>query len=311
MIKKWMFSTCIATALFSIPVFAQSAPEPDIIKTPYGEFDAYGKLLISNETALKSMNFKEVQKQAKQNHPQAQFNLAKMYEMGIHTQKDINQALKWYKQATHYGDTNAMNNLAVHLSSPSAAQHQYTSESLALLEKSAQANNPHAMLNLAQYYIQTQKETQKGIDLLFQAGKQGYAPAYYILGSLYHAGKRVQEDKQKAFAYFTQSAQMGYVHAQTFLAMYYQNQAVFNSIDFKEKVKPIVLSYQWGERACRNGEQSACQVVEFLEIFKTRDLSTFKHECETTKKSESKQTACEIYVALKDIQEQLNKAPIY
>lgn len=308
--KKWILATCIASAFFATPVFAKPVPKPDIIKTPYGEFDAYGKLLISNETALKSMNFKDVQKQAKQNHPQAQFNLAKMYEMGIHTPKDINQALKWYKQAAHHGHTNAMNNLAVHLSGQSANQYQFSHESLVLLEKSAQANNPHAMLNLANYYIQTQKETQKGIDLIIKTGEQGYAPAYYVLGSLYHEGKEVKEDKQKAFAYFTQSAQMGYVHAQTFLAVHYQKQAIFHSVDLKDKAQPIILSYQWGARACRNGKQDACQIVEFLEVFKTRDLSTFKHECDTVKESENKKNICEIYSTLKDIQDKLNKEPI-
>ncbi|STZ56077.1 Polar organelle development protein [Moraxella lacunata] len=173
--KKLLLSAIFAAAVFSSPAIAKVAP--DIIRTTYGDFDAQGQLLSANETALQAMNFKKVEKKANKGDKDAQYHLAKMYELGIHTQKDKTKALEWYKKSAENGNVNAMNNYAIYL-----MQDEPNSEvALSWFKKASELNQPHATMALAMYYINSKSDIQKGVDLLLELGENGFAPAYLLL----------------------------------------------------------------------------------------------------------------------------------
>ncbi|WP_019519289.1 tetratricopeptide repeat protein, partial [Faucicola boevrei] len=201
--KKLLLSAIFATAVFSSPAIAKVVP--DIIRTTYGDFDANGYLLSANETALKAMNFKTVQKKANKGDKDAQYHLAKMYELGVHTQKDEKKAIEWYKKSAENGNVNAMNNYANYLSEDDA---------LAWYKKASELNQPHAKMALAMYYINSKSNIQKGVDLLLELGENGFAPAYLLLSQLSDElptdiYQKLYPNKKGSVHHIIKSAEMG------------------------------------------------------------------------------------------------------
>ena len=61
----------------------------------------------------KYKNFNEIKETAENNIKEAQYNLAKCYENGEGTERNLEKAFYWYQKAAENGYTNAQVNLAV------------------------------------------------------------------------------------------------------------------------------------------------------------------------------------------------------
>ncbi|WP_432525723.1 sel1 repeat family protein [Moraxella sp. ZY21109] len=293
--KKLILSALFATALFSAPVMAKVAP--DIIRSSYGDFDAQGQLLSANETALKAMNFKTVQEKANQGDKDAQFHLAKMYQLGIHTQIDMQKSQEWYKKSAENGNAFAMNNYANYLSE---------NEALEWFKKASDLNQPHATMALAIYHIDRKTDIQKGVDILLELGENGFAPAYFVLSQVAEIlpkdiSDKLYQNENDFFNHLKKSAEMGFAPAQMALSDYYQKNYVMNA---DKIVRPtgIINAYKWANRACVNGVERGCQTAEYFGSIKTADLSDEKTQCEKGNKD-----ACESYKISKYIQEEISK----
>ncbi|WLF84693.1 tetratricopeptide repeat protein [Moraxella sp. ZY210820] len=298
--KKLILSALFATVLFSAPAMAKVAP--DIIKTSYGDFDAQGQLLSANPTALKAMDFKTVEKKANQGDNMAQFHLAKMYQLGIHTQKDEAKAQEWYKKSAENGNAFAMNNYANYLMNDESN----SDIALSWLKKASDLNQPHAKMNLAIENIKKEMDIQKSVDILLELGDNGFAPAYFVLSQIdtelpENIQKSVYKDKSGSFRYLKQSAEMGFALAQMQLADTYQWGVM--GPDKEDRILPIALAYKWSKRACTNGIERGCQVEQLYAPYKTQDLSQYQGKC--TKGDEN---ACESYELNKRLVEEMNKA---
>ncbi|MDO4451049.1 MAG: tetratricopeptide repeat protein [Moraxella sp.] len=293
--KKLLLSALLATALLSAPAMAKV--EPDIIKTSYGDFDAQGQLLSANETALKAMNFKTVQKKANQGDKDAQFHLAKMYQLGIHTQIDMQKSQEWYKKSAENGNANAMNNYVGYLDE---------NEALIWYKKASDLNQPHAKMALAIYHIDKKTDIQKGVDILLELGENGFAPAYFVLSQVAEIlpkdiSEKLYQNENDFFNYLKKSAEMGFAPAQMALSDYYQKNYVMNA---DKIVRPtgIINAYKWANRACVNGVERGCQTAEHFATIKNADFGDEKKQCEM-----GNQDACENYKISKYIQEEMNK----
>ncbi|WP_066802574.1 tetratricopeptide repeat protein [Moraxella oblonga] len=303
--KKLILSALFATALFSAPVMAKVAP--DIIKSSYGDFDAQGQLLSANPTALKAMKFKTVQKKANKGDNMAQFHLAKMYQLGIHTQKDETKAQEWYKKSAENGNAFAMNNYANYLSE---------NEALEWFKKASDLNQPHAKMYVAMYYINSKTDIQKGVDILLELGKNGFAPAYFLLSQIAtdlpaDIYKNLYPDENGSLHHIKQSAEMGYSDAQVYLAQFSSMLFLFgadidengkkanNEISQLEKTKQnIINAYGWAKRACNNGNEQGCRALAFYDDFKDGFKDTERTEfinssCKTETDPELKQEICQ------------------
>ncbi|STZ08478.1 Polar organelle development protein [Moraxella caprae] len=311
--KKLLLSALFATTLFSAPAMAKV--EPDIIRTTYGDFDAQGQLLSANETALKAMDFKVVENNANKGDATAQFHLAKMYELGVHTQTDEKKAIEWYKKSAENGNAFAMNNYAYYLSE---------NEALEWFKKASDLNQPHAKMALAMYYINSKSDIQKGVDLLLELGENGFAPAYLLLSQLSDElptdiYQKLYPNKKDSVHHIIKSAEMGYSHAQVYLAQFSGMLFFFgadidengekadddNAILSKSK-QNIVNSYGWAKRACNNGNELGCQSAEYYDELRTRDLSELKKECESQTDQKLKQDFCRAYEFNNDIKNELD-----
>lgn len=308
--------------LFSLTAFADlndlsTASKADIIRTTYGDFNAYGLPIVKQA----NMDFQTVTKLAEQGNHNAQFHLAKMYELGVHTDQDKDKAMQWYRMAADNGNASAMNNLAVHLAEHSSAD--FTSEGVALLQKASEQNQPHAMTNLAVFqmesylYDQTKQIDKQTYDdsiaLLVKVGETGFAPAYYHLSEYY--GKDVMKSHKdmdeksrddidaQRFNYLTKSAEMGFAPAQMALSDYHQMHGVMSPA---HDVRPmgIAMSYRWAKRACTNGIERGCDTAKLFGQYKSNDsdLVIYKKNCD-----EGDEQSCQAYAILKNTQELLQK----
>lgn len=302
--KKLLLSALLATALFSSPAMAKV--EPDIIRTTYGDFDSKGQFLSTNESVLKAMNFKKTEKQANQGDANAQFYLAKMYDLGIHTQKDEQKAKEWYKKSAENGNAFAMNNYASYFKGD---------EAIFWYKKASELNQPHAKMNLAMYYIASKTDIQKGVDLLLELGKNGFAPAYFVLSQIAITElpediyNNTFKDKNEPFNYAIESANMGYSPAQVYLSRFSSMLFLFGAdIDESgEKAKDktqqlsktkqnIINAYSWAKRACNNGNEQGCDALAFYDDLKdSKKTQLAKESCDSEKDPKVKQEMCQAY----------------
>lgn len=141
---------------------------------------------IASPAALQAANnydsgvFEFQQKLAKGGNPQAQYQLATMYESGRGVAKDVNKAREWYKKS-------AAGNYA-------AAKHRLT-----FLEvKTGGFKNSH----------------KPWVNQLAGDAKKGNGEAMYILGEMYEKGIGVKQDYKRAQKYYKSSASKGSVDAE-------------------------------------------------------------------------------------------------
>lgn len=124
--------------------------------------------------------FEFQQKLAKNGNPQAQYQLATMYESGRGVEKNINLAKQWY-------------------------------------EKSAAKNYSAAKHRLTYLEIKTGgfKETHKSwVNQLASEAKRGDGEAMFILGDMYENGIGVKKSLKRAEGYYKSSASKGNVDAE-------------------------------------------------------------------------------------------------
>ncbi|MDO4897127.1 MAG: tetratricopeptide repeat protein [Moraxella sp.] len=294
-----------------------TSAKPDIIRTDMGELDAFGVPLGSTKKSLQRMDFDTVRTQANNGNATAQFYLGKMYQMGIHTDTDINLAKSWYQKSANNGHLYAMNNLSILLMDDATdGDHE---QALALLEQASANNLPHAMTNLAQHHFMQYKQdpvnnTQahdKGMELLYKASKMGFAPADYHLylfyGDVNPNHKTDEQIHTKRLEYLTQSANMGFAPAQLALSDYYQMNGVMS---FDKSVRPlgIVQSHKWAKRACTNGIERGCDVADYFGVYGMIELEPYEMACRESQKSDKAPKSsdntlskCQEYEVMKDI----------
>ncbi|MDO5051018.1 MAG: tetratricopeptide repeat protein [Moraxella equi] len=305
--NKLLLSAIFATAVFSSPAMAKV--EPDIIRTTYGDFDAQGLLLSANETALKAMNFKKVEKKANKGDKDAQYHLAKMYELGIHTQKDKTKALEWYKKSAENGNVNAMNNYATML-----LDNAKVDEALIWFKKASELNQPHAKMNLAYYYLnqENKADIQKGVDLLLELGENGFAPAYFVLSQVAEIlpkdiSEKLYQNENDFFNHIKKSAEMGYSPAQAYLGGF--SGLFFWIVQDDDKIQQLtkhtqntIDAYGWAKRACNNGNKDGCESLAIYDEYKDSERMQFlKGSCDTETDLESKQQICQTYQFYQDL----------
>ena len=160
-------ATVVPDAIVSAPASLQEAPVPQ--EPPSAELRPY----------LDS---------AKQGDTESQFLVGHMYQNGINTGVDLEQAYYWYGHAAMNGDVRAQLNLG-------------------LMSESGQGTET-SLAAAAQWYS--------------QAAAQGNADAQQLLAYFYETGRGVAVDYVEAIRLYTNAAQQGKVVAQHNLGRMYQ-----------------------------------------------------------------------------------------
>ena len=151
-----------------------------------------------------------------------QYRLGQMLYQGIGTERDEEEAVRYWQQAAKLGNVNAQYALGKFwLDTRTGDVHQ----AAAWLEKAADAGNTSAQYVLAKLYLEGrlgEKNAEKAGELFQKAAEQGNGFAAYRLGKLYLEGEDIPKDMAAAVRWLTEAAEQELPFAQYTLGCLYR-----------------------------------------------------------------------------------------
>ncbi len=164
--------------------------------------------------------------EAEKGNAGAMLTLGTMYERGIGTPRSFVKALEWYRKAAAANLPEGYYNVGVCYEIGMGTTGNPT-EAFNNFEKAAEQGLPQGLYKLASLYFTgngTAKNEPWGVELLGRAAAAGHAGAANDLGVIAFEGNYGQpKDLNKAFDWFTRSAEMGNGEAMKNLAVFYRD----------------------------------------------------------------------------------------
>ena len=239
-------------------------------------------------------NIDELKKAAEQGDAQAQHNLGLCYANGIGVEKNLSEAVKWYRKAAEQGDAQAQFNLGVcyangdgveknpteavkwwrKAAEQGVAQAQYNlgicyafgkgveknpTEAVKWWRKAAEQGDAQAQYNLGNCYAfgdGVEKNLSEAVKWWRKAAEQGDAPAQCNLGICYAFGKGVEKNPTEAVKWYRKAAEQGFATAQYNLGIcYYKGTGM---------IQNNIKAYAWIAVASANGYDDATKVLQLL-----------------------------------------------
>jgi TPR repeat protein len=151
-------------------------------------------------------------------------NLAFMYEEALGLEKNIKKAIQLYEKASILGNSMSMNNLAYMLKNGIEVQ-KNLHKAIELYENSSALGNHTAIYNLACMYengVDVAKNMGMAVELYAKSGKLGNSSALNNLAYLYENGNGVTKDVNKAVELYSQACEFGNSRAMCNLAIIYE-----------------------------------------------------------------------------------------
>lgn len=200
--------------------------------------DCYGSGALGLEIDPKEA-FKLYQAAAKENHAESAYRTAVCCEMGAEegggTSRDYAKAVQWYRRAATLGDGPGMYKLGAILLKGLLGQQRNVVEAVIWLKRGAEkadADNPHALHELAQIYESenTNPEIRSKVvaddsyarQLFEKAAGLGYKHSQFRLGQAWEYGSLgCGIDNRTSIAYYTKAAAQGEHGAELALSGWY------------------------------------------------------------------------------------------
>lgn len=215
------------------------------------------------------------------------YRLGKMYEAGNGTEQDFEKALFCYQTASDnkYAQYSLASMYLRHKGievTPENEEYYYTS-AIKLLKQSAESDNA-----FASYTLSKNSESRNILNLSAKYINEHYLIAankfekmmddaendflLYRLGTMYYNGKGVKQDDEKAFEYFSRSAEMNNANALYAMGKYYadKNMDIYNPVTAK----------QYFLTAIKEGNEFAKYSLALLYTDATTDLFDIKRAIE-------------------------------
>lgn len=140
----------------------------------------------------------------KQGHALSNYELAVMYEKGIHVDKSFEKALSYYSKAAIAGYDKAQIRAAFLLDSGQGTERNYKA-AFEFIKGAAQQGNSRAMYMLGLYYtngLGTRIDYPEALKWYTRAAMAGLAVAQNNLGYMYFNGYGAPEDMVQAYVWF-------------------------------------------------------------------------------------------------------------
>ena len=211
------------------------------------------KTKTPEELAAEKILFKERKTAAVSGDVKAQTDLALMYDRGEGTDKDYQEAIKWYKLAANQGYARAQRNLAISYSKGEGVDQNY-SQAIKWYKLAAAQGDASAQVNLGYSYsngkgvTKNYKEAAKWYRLAVDLGD---ASAQYNLGLLYFEGKGIQQNHQEAAKLWALAAEQGDKDAQCNIGCMY-DKGLGASKNYREAAKWFKLAAEQGNRPAQH-----------------------------------------------------------
>ncbi len=168
-------------------------------------------------------NIDELKKAAEQGDADAQCNLGLCYAFGYGVEKNLSEAVKWWRKAAEQGYAQAQCNLGISYANGDGVEKNPT-EAVKWYRKAAEQGYAPAQCNLGVFYAfgnGIEKNLSEAVKLLRKAAEQGYAQAQFNLGICYDLGKGVEKNLSEAVKWYRKAAEQGIAQAQCNLGICY------------------------------------------------------------------------------------------
>ena len=153
----------------------------------------------------------------------AQYYLGKMYLLGEDTERNIEEAVKWFEKASENGNQYAQYQLGkIYLTGINGNQNM--KKALEWLKKSAEQNNQYAQYMLGKIYMNgvgVEKNLQEAVKWFEKSAEQENGCAQYYLGKMYLLGEDTERDIEEAVKWFEKASENGNQYAQYQLGKIY------------------------------------------------------------------------------------------
>ena len=268
--KIFSFSCALSVMLFSISASLA------IAKVPKDNVGNTKKIESSTDTAtvpsylsaqkqfekarqlLKQKKFVEgvqwLKQAARRYHPEALFELASYYELGLVVEQDYAKAVKHYEKAIMLGFFDARFNLALLMIKPEAGFNDLN-KARVLMQELAEAGDAEAQYSLSLMFKDEMgtvlADLNQATYWLRLAAKAGHAEAQFNLGLQYLNGDGVKQDEKIAFQWFSKAAAQEVASAQFNLALMYEK-GDGTKADSEQAIK-------WYKTAAKLGNVNAMQ----------------------------------------------------
>lgn len=182
------------------------------------------------------------------NDSQMQYDIAYMYDKGMGTSQNYEQALYWYQVAANNGSANAMNNLGVMYSNGKGVADDHRT-ALVWFKNAATKGNKTAMFNAGLLYyngLGTTQDYDEASKWFSKAADNGHVDAMYKLGLMYVYGQGVKQDNGEAKSWFNKAGANGHTNARMW---------------GEAELKPVKVGSKWGFQF-KNGTMAIEAVYE-------------------------------------------------
>lgn len=223
------------------------------------------------DTALKKACLAQVQhknwnnaiedcgKAAELGSPAAGAVLGRIYEKGLHGQKNLAQAANWYELAAQNGSKEAAYRLAELWLTPNTGLGYEPAKAAIYLEKAY--HNGHTKSGLA---LAAMLRAGRDIPANYEAAFRIYQDlskksreAAYQSGKMLSAGQGIDKNPKKAFYYYKIAAQAGLIKAQRDLGLAYFEGA--------GHAQSLMDAYEWLDIAAFQGDMEAAAALRLVE----------------------------------------------
>jgi len=173
------------------------------------------KGLIAYDNNIYELAFSKFIKNKDKLTPYMQYLLGYLYNQGLGTTRDYNEALTWYKNSATHGLANAQYNIGVLYHNGQGVTQDYN-EAMNWYQKASDQELPAAQCNIGVLYNNGQGVSQdfgEAFRWYKKAAIQGFPEAQYNLGILYNYGRGISQDFNEAMIWYQKASDQGYYPA--------------------------------------------------------------------------------------------------
>ena len=159
---------------------------------------------------------KQVTSSAELGDPEAQNQLAQMYEFGECVSRDFESAAQWYQKAAQQDQLNAQKVLGFMYAGGVGVESD-SEQALFWFRTAAERGHPEAQLGLAMAYhrgIGLDRSYESAVEWLRRSAQQDFSRGQYNLGYAYESGKGIEMDFVLAYQWYALAARKDYPKAE-------------------------------------------------------------------------------------------------
>ena len=201
-------------------------------------------------------------KAAEQGYARAQYNLGHCYEYGKGVEKNEIETVKWYRKAAEQGYAVAQNGFGFCYDNGTGVEKNEV-EAVKWYRKAAEQGYARAQYNLGVCYDNgtgVEENEIEAVKWYRKAAEQGYADAQYCLGGCYFIENGVKKNEVEAVKWFRKAAEQGNADAQYGLGIcYYNGYGIYRD---KKTAR------EWFRKAAGQGLEEAIEFLNQNYVFK-------------------------------------------